>query len=344
MDRSGPTSVDFLLFDGMDLMDFSGPWEVLLTANRLLQRRQEEPAFALATFSPHGGPVRTYGGVQVSPTGPPRGGGVLVVPGTVDLDAALADDALLAAVGEAAMRSGVTASVCTGAFLLARVGLLEGRAWTTHWEDLPAMGLPGGLRRRVVDAGEVITGGGLSCGIDVGLALVARFADPALARLVARQLDYPWDAYGDPVGGRDPLVLEGLVAASPEAVYRLWTTSEGVSAFLGVNALVDGRIGGAFEVEFLPGSPPGERGSEGCRILALEPDRMVVFTWNSPPGFPTRGIHTWVVLTLSPEAGGTRVRLAHWGHGSGPQWDANREYFRSAWGRVLQALTDHCAP
>jgi uncharacterized protein YndB with AHSA1/START domain len=343
VERTEPTPVDFLLFDGMDLMDFAGPWEVVLTANRLLERRGQPPAFAPSAYSPQGGAVRSYGGVPVGPTGTPQLGGVVVVPGTIDVDAALADQGLMAAVAEGAERSEVVASVCTGAFLLARCGLLAGRQWTTHWEDIAAMGLPGGSRGRVVDTGEVITGGGLSCGIDVGLALVARFADPSLARLVARQLDYPWDSFGDDTGGHDPVVVGGWVASSPDAVYRLWTTSAGVSAFLDAPAIVEGRIGGAFEVEFLTDAPAGGRGSEGCRFLALEPGRMVVFTWNSPPGLPTRGVHTWVVLTLRPEAGGTRVRLAHWGHGSGPQWDANRAYFRTAWGRVLQALADHCA-
>lgn len=335
--------MDFLLFDGMDLMDFAGPWEVVLTANRLLERRGRPPAFAPSAFSPHGGAVRSYGGVQVGPTGTPQHGGVVMVPGTIDVEAALADPGLMAAVAEGAGRSEVVASVCTGAFLLARAGLLEGRRWTTHWEDIAAMGLPGGARCRVLDTGDVITGGGLTCGIDVGLAVVARFADPALARLVARQLDYPWDDYGDDTGGRDPVVVEALVASPPDVVYRLWTTSAGVAAFLDAPATVEGRIGGTFEVEFLSDAPEGDRGSEGCRFLAFEPGRMVVFTWNSPPGFSTRGVHTWVVVTLRPDAGGTRVRLAHWGHGSGPQWDANRAYFRTAWGRVLQALADYCS-
>jgi uncharacterized protein YndB with AHSA1/START domain len=266
-----------------------------------------------------------------------------VVPGTVDVRAALADEALADVLSREVPGREVVASVCTGAFLLARQGLLEGRAWTTHWEDLADLGLPGGSRSRVVDAGGVVTAGGLACGIDLGLHLVSRFAGADLARLAARQLDHPWDFYGDATGGTDPVVVTRHVAAPPPEVYRLWTTSEGLSAFLDAPATVEARPGGRFEVEFLPGAAPGERGSEGCRVLALEPERLLVFTWNSPPGFTTRGVHTWVVLTLTAENGGTGVRLAHWGHGRGERWEANRAYFTAAWERVLQALADRCS-
>ena len=165
----------------------------------------------------------------------------------------------------------------------------------------------------------------------------------ALARLVARQMDYPWQYYGDPAGGVDPVVVHRDVAAEPATVYRLWTTVEGIAQFLGVEAVVGDGVGGEYEYRFVADAPDGSRGGEGCRILALEPDRMVVFSWNSPPGFVTRGQHTWVVVSLEPLPAGTHVRLAHWGHGQGPQWDANREYFAAAWRRVLDALADHCA-
>jgi len=332
-------NVDFLLFEGMDLMDFGGPWEVFLTANRLLARQGEPPAFDLVAFTLDGQPVRSYGGLPVGPTGTARGDGVLVVPGTIDVAAATSDANLVDAVR--AGRREVTASVCTGAFLVAEAGLLPDN-WTTHWEDIAGLALPGGTRARVVDAGAVVTGGGIACGIDVGLHLVARFADSALARLVARQMDYAWDFYGDPAGGERPVVVERTVAAPPHEVYRLWTTSEGIAQFLGPTAIVGPGIGGPYEYQFLDDAPDGLRGGEGCRILALEPDRLVVFTWNSPPGFATRGQHTWVVLSLQPIDGGTHVRLAHWGHGVGPDWEANREYFTSAWERVLDALQAYC--
>jgi uncharacterized protein YndB with AHSA1/START domain/putative intracellular protease/amidase len=321
-------NVDFLLFDGMDLMDFGGPWEAFLTANRLLERRGQLPAFDLVAFSPDGRAVSSYGGLTVVPTGQPRDDGILIVPGTIDVAAAVQRPAV---VGAIVGPREVIASVCTGAFLLDAAGILP-EAWTTHWEDLDALDRPGGVRARVVDCGEVVTGGGIGCGVDVGLHLIARFTDPALARLVARQMDVTWHFYGDAKGGVDPVVVEQEIAAAPAQVYQALLHADFVE-----DRTVDPWVGGAYEYLFLDG-PDGERGGEGCRILALEPERMLAFTWNSPPGFTTRGQHTWVVVTLSQSAGATRVRLAHLGHGDGPEWDANREYFRHAWPRFLQRL------
>ena len=320
------TPVDLLIYDGMDLMDFGGPWEVFLTANRLLERRGEPPAFDPVAFSPDGQPVTSYGGLTVTPTGHARGAGVLVVPGAIGSVEPAAET----------VRSSshdVIATVCTGALALG--DKLPDR-WTTHWEDLR----PGAINARGVDAGNVVTGGGIACGIDVGLHLVARYTDSALARLVARQMDYPWDFYGDESGGTDPVVVEQVVATDPATLYATWTSSEGLLERFGITANVEPRIGGRYEFLFLLDQPEGLRGGEGCRILAMEPDRLLVFTWNSPPGFVTRGQHTWVVLTFTPVAQGTLLRLAHWGHGQGPDWETNREYFRAAWQRMLDGAAE----
>ena len=181
-------NVDFLLFEGMDLMDFSGPWEVFLTANRLLERQGEPAAFSMVAFTVDGEPVTSYGGVRVSPTGRAREDGLVIVPGVIDVRSALDDVELMSVIAASSGRT--VASVCTGAFLLGHTGLLAGREWTTHWEDVDALDLPGGQTARVVDSGDVVTGGGIACGIDVGLHLVGRFAGDELARRVARQMDY----------------------------------------------------------------------------------------------------------------------------------------------------------
>jgi transcriptional regulator GlxA family with amidase domain len=88
-------------------------------------------------------------------------------------------------------------SVCTGAFLLAEAGLLDGRTATTHWEDLaeladrfPAVTVLDGPRW--VDLGAVATSAGVSAGIDLALHLVARFAGRDLALTTARQMDFAW--------------------------------------------------------------------------------------------------------------------------------------------------------
>ena len=194
--------VGVLLFEGVDLLDVGGPYEVFLTASRLVARDGGEPPFEVVTVGPTAEPVTAYGGLGLVPQVSAAECGdldVLVVPGTIDVDAAVGDDALSAAIDRLAPGSGVTASVCTGAFLLASVGLLDGRAWTTHWEDIDLLApqlAPGTAVRGVrwVDTGDVVTGAGLSSGVAMALHLVDRLAGRELAERTARQIDYDWRA------------------------------------------------------------------------------------------------------------------------------------------------------
>jgi transcriptional regulator GlxA family with amidase domain len=98
-------------------------------------------------------------------------------------------------------RAQLTASVCTGAFLLAAAGLLDGLRVTTHWEDADDLGRRYPSVRvesgpRWIDAGRVITSAGISAGIDMSLHLVRRLTDPALAARTARQMDFAWEDRG----------------------------------------------------------------------------------------------------------------------------------------------------
>ena len=103
----------------------------------------------------------------------------------------------MADVGALAAHAELVTSVCTGAFFLGEVGLLKSQPWTTHWEDIDLLasriGTTGATRgARWVDAGSVVTSGGLSCGLDMALHLVERLAGRALAEATARQIDYHW--------------------------------------------------------------------------------------------------------------------------------------------------------
>ncbi|HEX6424029.1 MAG TPA: DJ-1/PfpI family protein [Acidimicrobiales bacterium] len=192
--------IGLLLFEDVDLLDVGGPYEVFLTASRVVDRDGGEPPFEVVTLTPDGEPVTAYGGLGLQPQAAVADSGpldVVVVPGTIDVDAAVGDERLLAAVGALAGASDLTASVCTGAFLLAAAGVLEGRPWTTHWEDVDLLAArlgEGGAVRDVrwVDDGDVVTAGGLSSGIAMALHLVDRLAGRALAERTARQIDYDW--------------------------------------------------------------------------------------------------------------------------------------------------------
>lgn len=130
------------------------------------------------------------------------------------------------------------------------------------------------------------------------------------------------------------------VAAGVDAVWTAWTTREGVIGFFAPDAVVEPRVGGLFEIRFDPYAPPGERGADDMRFLALQPKRMLSFTWNAPPSLPqARAQRTVVVVRLVPEAdGATLVTLHHTGWGDGGEWDQAFTYFDRAWGRVLGNL------
>jgi transcriptional regulator GlxA family with amidase domain len=194
------TRVGILVYDGFDLIDAGGPYEVFLTASRLVERDGDAPTFSVELVSPDGEDVTAYGGMCLTRLGSAHGGepfDIVVIPGTVDVDAALADAAIAGAVAALAARGGVTTSVCTGAFLLAQHGLLDGLPATTHWEDVDALrasGVAGAVDGvRWADAGHVVTSGGLTSGMHMALHVVARVEGQEMAERTARQLDMDWN-------------------------------------------------------------------------------------------------------------------------------------------------------
>lgn len=145
-----------------------------------------------------------------------------------------------------------------------------------------------------------------------------------------------------------------VIAAPIDAVWANWSTGDGFEAFLGVPAAIEPRVGGRFEVQFLPDAPDGQRGSEGCRVLSTIPGRMISFTWNAPPSFPAvrgGGRHTVVVVELSQVGQShTQVTLTHHGWPRvGAQlpdiqeWNGCFEYFGKAWPSVIAELKKHHA-
>jgi transcriptional regulator GlxA family with amidase domain len=196
----GPMRIGIVVFEQVDLLDVGGPYEVLLTASRLVERDGGAPPFEVLTLGLTAEPVSAYGGLRLIPQATLAEAGrldLLIVPGAIRIDEVLGDGALVGAIREAAASAETVASVCTGAFVLQSLGLLEGRPWTTHWEDVPdLMARAGGAGEawvRWVDAGEVVTAGGLSSGIAMALHLVDRFAGRDLALRTARQIEYEWD-------------------------------------------------------------------------------------------------------------------------------------------------------
>jgi transcriptional regulator GlxA family with amidase domain len=194
-------SVGIFVFDDIEVLDFAGPYEVFTTASRVSRKRHPErpEPFQVGLVGAGGRPVRARAGLRIQPDHdyddhPPID--VLIVPGGV-VTAALDDAATVAWIGEVAASAQLTASVCTGAFLLARAGLLKDKAVTTHWEDIDALkamfpGLDVRAGLRWVDEGAIVSSAGISAGIDMSLHLVERLAGRALAEATARQMEFDW--------------------------------------------------------------------------------------------------------------------------------------------------------
>jgi transcriptional regulator GlxA family with amidase domain len=195
----GSIPVAFLLSDDAVMIDFAGPWEVF--ENVSVPDRATQPVFQLYTVAATAAPIRASGGMTIVPeytfaTAPaPK---VIVIPAQ-----SAPDDAVLAWIREATQSADLTMSVCTGAFLLAKTGLLSGKPATTHhgsYTDF-AMAFPDiALKRgaRFVETGKFASSGGLSSGIDLALRVVERYFGHAIARNTADTLEYQGEGWLDP--------------------------------------------------------------------------------------------------------------------------------------------------
>lgn len=185
--------IAFPIFPGAEELDLAGPWEALALARDYGERDVE-----LFTAAITREPVRLRGGLRVVPDyafGSEPAADAIVVPGGPGTRDERAWRPVVAWI-VARRDTPLVASVCTGAFVLARAGLLDGRSATTHYSRLdelreqhPEVNVVEGVR--VVDEGEVVTAGGVTAGIDLGLHLVARFFDEELEAVVASVMEYP---------------------------------------------------------------------------------------------------------------------------------------------------------
>ena len=130
---------------------------------------------------------------------------------------------------------------------------------------------------------------------------------------------------------------EVVVQASIQAAWDAWTTEEGIKAFFAPDCSVDLRVDGLYEIFFDPHAPRGQRGAEGMRILALQPKKMLAFTWSAPSDLPNvRKQRTHVVVRFQQVAEGrVMVSLTHDGWGEGEEWDQAFEYFSRTWNEIV---------
>jgi transcriptional regulator GlxA family with amidase domain len=189
-------NAEILLFDGFDELDAIGPWEVfagLASVRDDVNARFVTLEGARPVRADHGAVVTAHAALSERPD-------LLLVPGGGWFDRlpegawAEAERGAIPAAIAARHAAGTTiASVCTGALLLARAGILDGRRATTNpdaLDDLRAAGAIEVVAARVVDDGDIVTAGAPACGLDLALHMLERFGGPGLAEAAARELQY----------------------------------------------------------------------------------------------------------------------------------------------------------
>ncbi|MDD2763802.1 MAG: DJ-1/PfpI family protein [Opitutaceae bacterium] len=191
-----------LIFDDVEVLDFAGPFEVFAVTDQL----HEHTAWNTFTIAESPGTVRAVNGLKIVPdhtlesTPPPD---VLVVPGGFGTRALLKRPALIEWIRTRAQRAEIVMSVCTGALLLAKAGLLDGLRATTHHGALDLLRELAPVAaidpsQRFHDNGKILTAAGISAGIDCSLHVVARLLGSAVAEQTMRHMEYGRFAQPDP--------------------------------------------------------------------------------------------------------------------------------------------------
>jgi len=194
----GQIPVAFVISDGAVIIDFCGPWEVFRDVNIL--GRQDAP-FRLYTVSDSTSPIRAGGGMKIIPdytfanAPAPK---VIVIPAQ-----SKPSEAMLEWIRRSSKNTDVTMSVCTGAFVLAKTGLLSGKSATTFHAafnsfamEFPNVQLKRGAR--FVENGNLASAGGLSSGIDLALRVVERYYGRDVAEKTAYNMEYQGEGWMNP--------------------------------------------------------------------------------------------------------------------------------------------------
>jgi transcriptional regulator GlxA family with amidase domain len=193
--------VGILIFPQVEVLDFCGPYEVFSATRLNEEQRREEPSpFEVLLIAEHTEAVVASGGMRVIPDCsladcPPLG--VLVVPGGWGTRREINNETLIDWIAERGRQVETLTAVCTGAMLLGRAGLLDGRRATTHWRSLDWMrqSFPAVMvedQWHVVEDGHILTSAGISAGVDMALRVVACYCGAAVARATARHMEYPF--------------------------------------------------------------------------------------------------------------------------------------------------------
>lgn len=191
-------TVALFLFEQVEVLDFAGPFEVFSMA----RDDAGQPLFSVQTFSVDGQTLKARNGLQIIPqhslaTLPPHD--ILIIPGgpNAAIEIQMQNDTLMQWIGAQAQQVELLLSVCTGAWMLAKAGVLAGKHATTYHTDY------GRLREleptvithegeRWADNGNLVTSAGVSAGIDMSLYVVQKLHGAAIANATARRMEYDY--------------------------------------------------------------------------------------------------------------------------------------------------------
>ncbi len=209
MSSDARLTVGILIFDDVEVLDFAGPFEVFsrtrTVAGAASRRTDDSAPFETFTVARTRDRVTAIGGLTVVPRyswadAPPID--IVVVPGGFGTRALLNDEPTLSWIRATSARARHVTSVCTGALLLAKIGLLQDKRATTHWAGLDLLAtIDPTIRiqreRRVVHDG-IFTSAGVSAGIDMSFAVVEQICGRDVAIETAHYIEYPWGRHDVP--------------------------------------------------------------------------------------------------------------------------------------------------
>ena len=188
--------VCIVIFDDVEVLDFCGPFEVFTVTGG----REGLTPFVVSTVAETRQAITARGGLRVEPEHSFENcpsPDILVVPGGIGTRREMNNPGMLSWLRENAQRADLMLSVCSGALLLAKAGLLEGLTATTHHAALDELrAISPGIKvddtKRFIDNSRVIVAAGISAGIDMSLHVVARLLGHEQAVETARYMEYAW--------------------------------------------------------------------------------------------------------------------------------------------------------
>ena len=196
-----PISVGIFIFNDVDVLDFTGPFEVFFIT-RKQEGGEKQYLYSVCLIGLTDGAITTIGGMDVKPhfsiNSHPQLDR-LIIPGGYGTRQLMHDESLINWLGSFNPRSTRLASVCTGSLLLASAGHLDGKSATTHWTVLDMMEetfpkVKVDRNRHVIIDEEVFTSAGISAGIDLALQMVRLDFGDLQANWTARHMEYAFDS------------------------------------------------------------------------------------------------------------------------------------------------------